>query len=137
VIGVIGATRGFSLTLAGVAGLIVSVGIAADSYIIYFERVKDELKEGKTLRSSAERAFRSAFRTNLAADGVTFLAAIILWAIAVGPVKGFALTLGISGLIDIAMLYFYTHPFVALVARNRKATDMRSVGMQDLQVAPS
>jgi protein-export membrane protein SecD len=137
VIGVIGVTRGFSLTLAGVAGLIVSVGIAADSYIIYFERVKDELKEGKTLRSSAERAFRSAFRTNLAADGVTFLAAIILWAIAVGPVKGFALTLGISGLIDIAMLYFYAHPFVALVSRNRKAADMRSVGMQDLQVAPS
>ncbi len=137
VIGVIGVTRGFSLTLAGVAGLIVSVGIAADSYIIYFERVKDELKEGKTLRSSAERAFRSAFRTNLAADGVTFLAAIILWAIAVGPVKGFALTLGISGLLDIAMLYFYAHPFVALVSRNRKAADMKSVGMQDLQVAPT
>jgi preprotein translocase subunit SecD len=136
IIGLIGVTRGFSLTLAGVAGLIVSVGIAADSYIIYFERVKDELKEGKTLRSAAERAFRSAFRTNLAADGVTFLAAIILWAIAVGPVKGFALTLGISGLLDIALLYFYAHPFVALISRNRtKAKDMKSVGMAEVATA--
>lgn len=136
-IGVIGVTRGFSLTLAGVAGLIVSVGIAADSYIIYFERVKDELKEGKTLRSAAERAFKSAFRTNLAADGVTFLAAIILWAIAVGPVKGFALTLGISGLLDIGLLYFYAHPIVALVSRNRKATDMKSVGMGEFETVPA
>ncbi len=132
-IGLIGVTRGFSLTLAGVAGLIVSVGIAADSYIIYFERVKDEIKDGKTLRSAAERAFRSAFRTNLAADGVTFLAAIILWIIAVGPVKGFALTLGISGLLDIALLYFYAHPVVALVSRNRtQPKDMKSMGMAEV-----
>jgi protein-export membrane protein SecD len=134
-IGVIGVTRGFSLTLAGVAGLIVSVGIAADSYIIYFERVKDELKEGKTFRSAVDRAFGSALRTNLAANGVAFFAAIILWAVAVGPVRGFALTLGISVLFDIALLYFYTHPAVALIARNRNMAGLRGVGMSE-SVAP-
>ncbi|HYZ92908.1 MAG TPA: protein translocase subunit SecD [Actinomycetota bacterium] len=130
-IGVISATRGFSLTLAGVAGLIVSVGIAADSYIIYFERVKDELKEGKTFRSAVERAFRPALRTNLAANGVAFFAAIILYIVAVGPVRGFALMLGISLVFDIGLLYFYTHPVVALIARNRQAAGLRGVGMRE------
>jgi protein-export membrane protein SecD len=131
VIGLLGVTRGFSLTLAGIAGLIVSVGIAADSYIIYFERVKDELKEGKSFRSAVERAFRSALSTNIAANSVAFAAAMILWLFAVGPVKGFALTLGISVLLDIALLYFYTHPVVALVARNRRLTGLRIVGMRE------
>ena len=130
-IGAIGATRGFSLTLAGVAGLIVSVGIAADSYIIYFERVKDELKEGKTFRSAVDRAFSSALRTNVAANGVAFFAAIILWLVAVGPVRGFALTLGISVAIDVGLLYFYAHPAVALIARNRNMAGLRSVGMRE------
>ena len=128
-IGLISQFRGFSLTLAGVAGLIVSVGIAADSYIIYFERVKDELKEGKTFRSAVDRAFRSALRTNVAANSVAFFAAMILWLLAVGPVRGFALTLGISVLMDIGLLYFYAHPVVALIARRRPAADMRGVGM--------
>jgi preprotein translocase subunit SecD len=131
VIGVIGVTRGFSLTLAGVAGLIVSLGIAADSYIIYFERVKDELKEGKTFRSAVDRAFTSALRTNLAANGVAVAAALILWAVAVGPVRGFALTLGISVLLDIGLLYFFAHPAVALMARNRRLSSLRSVGMRE------
>ncbi|MGH2760185.1 MAG: protein translocase subunit SecD [Actinomycetota bacterium] len=131
VIGVIGVTRGFSLTLAGVAGLIVSVGIAADSYIIYFERVKDELKEGKTFRSAVDRAFSSALRTNFAANGVAAAAALILYAVAVGPVRGFALTLGISVLLDIGLLYFYAHPAVALIARNRRLSGLRSVGMRE------
>ncbi len=131
VIGAIGVTRGFSLTLAGVAGLIVSVGIAADSYIIYFERVKDELKEGKTFRSAVDRAFSSALRTNFAANGVAAAAALILYAVAVGPVRGFALTLGISVLIDLGLLYFYAHPAVALIARNRRLAGLRSVGMRE------
>lgn len=131
VIGVIGATRGFSLTLAGVAGLVVSVGIAADSYIIYYERVKDELREGKTFRSAVDRGFKSAFRTNVAANSVAFAAAIILWLVAVGPVRGFALTLGISVAIDIALLYFYTHPAVALIARSRRLAGLRAVGMRE------
>jgi preprotein translocase subunit SecD len=131
-IGAISLTRGFSLTLAGIAGLIVSVGIAADSYIIYFERVKDELKDGKTFRSAVDRAFGSALRTNLAANGVVFFAAIILWATAVGPVKGFALTLGISVVIDILLLYFYTHPIVALMSRSARAPGLRGVGMSEV-----
>jgi protein-export membrane protein SecD len=131
VIGVLGVTRGFSLTLAGIAGLIVSVGIAADSYIIYFERVKDELKEGKSFRSAVERGFRSALSTNIAANSVAFAAAMILWLFAVGPVKGFALTLGISVVLDIGILYFYTHSVVALVARSRRITGLRIVGMRE------
>jgi protein-export membrane protein SecD len=130
-VGVIGVTRGFSLTLAGVAGLIVSVGIAADSYIIYYERVKDELKDGKTFRSAVDRAFSSALRTNLAANGVAFFAAMILYLFAVGPVRGFALMLGISVLMDIALLYFFTHPAVALIARNRRLAGLRGVGMSE------
>ena len=131
VIGAISVTRGFALTLAGVAGLIVSIGIAADSYIIYFERVKDELKEGKTLRSSVERAFPSTLRTNLAANGVAAAAAFILYAVATGPVRGFALTLGISVVLDIGLLYFYTHPAVVLISRNRKLAGLRSMGMRE------
>lgn len=131
VIGTIGVTRGFALTLAGVAGLIVSVGIAADSYIIYFERVKDELKDGKTFRSAVDRAFSSALRTNLAANGVAGAAAIILWLVAVGPVRGFALTLGISVLLDIGLLYFYAHPAVAMLARSKRLAGLRSVGMRE------
>ena len=134
VIGLIGVTRGFSLTLAGVAGLIISVGIAADTYIIYFERVKDELKEGKTFRSSVERAFKSALRTNLAANGVAGAGAFILWAVAVGPVRGFALTLGISVVLDIGLLYFYAHPVVALISRSRRIAGLRGVGMREALV---
>jgi preprotein translocase subunit SecD len=130
-IGLIGVTRGFSLTLAGIAGLIVSIGIAADSYIIYFERVKDDLKEGKSFRSAVERSFRSALRTNISANSVAFAAAMILWLFAVGPVKGFALTLGISVVLDIAILYFYTHPIVALVSRNPRLAGLRIVGMRE------
>ena len=133
-IGAISVTRGFSLTLAGVAGLIVSVGIAADSYIIYFERVKDELKEGKTFRSAVERAFGSALRTNISANGVAALAAIILWLVAVGPVRGFALTLGISVLIDVGLLYFYAHPAVALISRNKRLAGLRAMGMREAAV---
>ena len=135
IIGVIGVTRGFSLTLAGIAGLVVSIGIAADSYIIYFERVKDELKEGKTFRSAVDRAFRSALSTNIAANSVAFSAAMVLWLFAVGPVKGFALTLGISVLLDIAILYFFTHPAVALIARNRRLAGLRTVGMREAVAA--
>lgn len=131
VIGLISEFRGFSLTLAGVAGLIVSVGIAADSYIIYFERVKDELKDGKTFRSAVERAFSSAWRTNVAANSVAFAAAIILYLLAVGPVRGFALMLGVSVMLDLLLLYFYGHPIVALLARRRLGSSLASVGMRE------
>jgi protein-export membrane protein SecD len=127
-IGAISTYRGFSLTLAGIAGMIVSLGVAADTYIIYFERLKEEVREGKTFRSATDRAYRSAMRTNIAANTVAGGAALILYLLAVGPVRGFALTLGISVIFDLLLLYFFTHPVVALMARRGTMTTARAMG---------
>ncbi|MBW3663946.1 MAG: protein translocase subunit SecD [Actinobacteria bacterium] len=110
---------GFTLTLAGIAGVVVSIGITADSSIIYFERLRDEVSTGRTMRTAVQRAFSSAFRTNLAGNTVTLAAAIILYFLAVGPVRGFALTLGLSTVLDIVILYFFTRPTVTLMGRTR------------------
>ncbi len=115
-------TVGFTLTLAGIAGIIVSIGIAADSSILYFERIRDELETGKTVRSSVLRAFPPAFRTNLTGNTVTIAAAIILYFLAVGPVRGFAFTLGTSTALDIVILYFFTRPAVQLLGAGRLLT---------------
>jgi protein-export membrane protein SecD len=130
-VGLISEYRGFSLTLAGIAGIIVSVGVAADTYIIYFERLKDEMEEGKTFRSATHRAYESAMRTNIAANTVAGGAAIILYLGAVGPVRGFALTLGISVVFDILLLYFFTHPLVALLAGRKWMTSRRAIGVSE------
>jgi len=106
---------GFALTLAGVAGIIVSIGITADSSILYIERIRDELALGKTVRSAALKAYASAFRTNLAGNTVTFAAAIILYALAVGPVRGFALMLGLATVLDLLILAGFTRPVVLLM----------------------
>jgi protein-export membrane protein SecD len=107
---------GFALTLAGVAGLIVAIGITADSSIIFFERIRDEANLGKTVRTSVKTAFASAFRTNLAGNTVTLAAAVILYFLAVGPVRGFALMLGLASILDILIMYFYTRPLVTLMS---------------------
>jgi protein-export membrane protein SecD len=107
---------GFALTLAGVAGLIVAIGITADSSIIFFERIRDEANLGKTVRTSVKSAFASAFRTNLAGNTVTLAAALILYFLAVGPVRGFALMLGLASILDIIIMYFYTRPLVTLMS---------------------
>lgn len=114
--GLLGALQGVTLTLAGVAGVIVSVGITVDSYIVYFERIKDEVQRGRTLRSAVHEGFARAFRTILTADTVSFLAAVLLWILAVGPVKGFAMALGVATVVDVIVAYFYTRPAVALLA---------------------
>lgn len=119
IFGVLGSTRGLTLTLAGVTGIIVAVGITADSYIVFFERVKEELRDGRTVRSAADEGFRLAFRTILTADTVSFLGAFLLWWLAIGPVKGFALSLGIATLLDVFIAYFFTRNAVALVAAGR------------------
>ncbi len=106
---------GFALTLAGVAGIIVSIGITADSSILFIERIKDELALGKTVRSAAVKAYASAFRTNLAGNTVTFSAAVILYALAIGPVRGFALMLGLATLLDLLILAGFTRPVVFLL----------------------
>ncbi|MBW3561458.1 MAG: protein translocase subunit SecD [Actinobacteria bacterium] len=113
---------GFALTLAGIAGIIVSIGIAADSSILYFERIRDELETGKTVRTSVVRAFKPAFRTNLTGNTVTIAAAIVLYFLAVGPVRGFAFTLGLSTVLDLLILYFYTRPAVQLLGNTRLLT---------------
>ncbi|HHC07262.1 MAG TPA: protein translocase subunit SecD [Actinobacteria bacterium] len=114
----LGLSQGLTLTLAGVTGVIVSVGITSDSYIVYFERIKEEHRAGRPLRAAVDHAFSGAFRTILTGDTVTFLGAILLWFLAIGPVKSFALTLGLATAVDVAVAYFYTRPAVALVARS-------------------
>jgi preprotein translocase subunit SecD len=107
----------YRLSLAGVAGLIVAIGITADSFIVYFERIRDELRDGRGLESSVEAGWRRAIRTILASDSVNLLAALILFILAVGDVKGFALTLGLTTIIDVVIVSLFTHPTLQLLAR--------------------
>ncbi|MGH7747691.1 MAG: protein translocase subunit SecD, partial [Candidatus Dormibacteria bacterium] len=109
---------GFTLDLAGVAGFIVAIGITADSFVIYFERLKDEVRDGRTFRSAVPRAWVRARRTILLADAVSFLAAAVLYILAVGQVRGFAFTLGMSTVLDLVVVFLATHPLVALAAQS-------------------
>jgi preprotein translocase subunit SecD len=109
----------YRLSLAGVAGLIVAIGITADSFIVYFERIRDELRDGRGLESAVEAGWRRALRTILASDSVNFLAAITLYILAVSDVKGFALTLLLTTIIDIIVVALFTHPMLQLIARTR------------------
>ena len=111
--------EGYRLSLAGVAGLIVAIGITADSFIVYFERVRDELRDGRGLVSSVEAGWKRAIRTILASDTVNFLAAAVLFIVAVGNVKGFALTLGLTTIVDIAVVVLFTHPMLQLLANTK------------------
>jgi preprotein translocase subunit SecD len=111
--------EGYRLSLAGVAGLIVAIGITADSFIVYFERVRDELRDGRGLESSVEAGWKRALRTIIASDAVNFLAAAVLFILAVGNVRGFALTLGLTTIVDIVVVTLFTHPMLQLLARTR------------------
>jgi preprotein translocase subunit SecD len=111
--------EGYRLSLAGVAGLIVAIGIIADSFIVYFERIRDELRDGRSLESAVEAGWKRAIRTILASDTVNFLAAAVLFILAVGNVRGFALTLGITTLIDIIVVVLFTHPVMQLLAQTK------------------
>jgi preprotein translocase subunit SecD len=110
---------GFTLDLAGVAGFIVAIGITADSFVIFFERLKDEVREGRSFRSAVPRGWVRARRTILSADAVSFLAAAVLYILAVGQVKGFAFTLGMSTVLDLVVVFLVTHPLVALASNSR------------------
>ena len=118
-----------TLDLAGVTGVIVSVGITVDSYIVYFERLKDEARTGRSVRTSVDRSFRGAFRTVLAADLVSLAAAVVLWLLAVGTVRGFAFFLGLSTLLDVFTTFFFTRPLVILLGRNERITHARIFGV--------
>jgi preprotein translocase subunit SecD len=111
--------QGFTLSLAGVAGLIVAIGITADSFVVYFERLRDEVREGRSLRAAVERGWQRARRTILVSDTVSFLAALLLYIIAIGDVRGFAFTLGLTTLIDVVVVFLFTKPMVTLLARTK------------------
>lgn len=119
VITVLSWTQGYRLSLPGVAGLIVAIGITADSFIVYFERIRDELRDGRSLGPAVDRGWDRARRTILASDAVNFLAAVVLYFLAVGGVRGFAFTLGLTTLIDLLVVFFFTHPLMTLLARTR------------------
>ena len=117
--GLLGEFQGLTLTLAGVTGIIVSVGITADSYIVYYERIKEKLREGNSIEEAASDGFSLAFRTILTADTVSLLAAILLWFLAVGAVKGFAIALGLATVLDIFVARSFTRRAVRLIASGR------------------
>lgn len=127
---VLGETSGLSLSLAGIAGIIVSIGITSDSYIVAFERLKDEARSGKSMRAAVDKGMQRAFRTILVADTVTGAAAVILFFLAVGPVRGFALTLGLATLIDVLVAFFFTRSAVNLLAATKTFTEGRFLGMR-------
>jgi preprotein translocase subunit SecD len=108
---------GFTLTLAGIAGTIVAIGITADSFIVYFERIRDELREGKSLRTAVETGWLRARRTIVVADFVSLIAAVLLYFLAVGGVRGFAFTLGLTTLVDLIVIFVFTKPVMSIVAK--------------------
>ena len=110
-------TENLTLTLSGVIGLIVSVGVTADSCVVYFERLKEEIRAGRTVRTSVEKGFKRAFRTVLAADFSSFIGALILYTLTVGDVRGFAFFLGLATLLNVVTTYFFTRPLVVLIGR--------------------
>ena len=115
----LGRSIGFTLDLAGVAGFIVSIGITADSFVIFFERLKDEVREGRSFRSAVPRGWTRARRTILTADAVSFLASAVLYILAIGDVRGFAFTLGMSTILDLVVVFLVTHPLVAMAGSSR------------------
>lgn len=115
-IALLGWSHNFRLDMAGVTGLIVAIGVTADSFIVYFERIRDEVREGRPLRAAVDTGWRRARRTILAADGVNFLAAFVLYLLASSNVRGFAFTLGLTTLIDLLIVVLFTHPLVAILS---------------------
>lgn len=115
----LGQAMGFALNLPGVAGLIVAIGVTADSFIIYFERIRDEVRDGRSLRTAIEVGWVRSRQTILVADGVSLLSAIVLFVLAIGAVKGFAFTLGLTTLIDLAVVFWFTKPLVSVLGRTK------------------
>ncbi|WP_030192776.1 protein translocase subunit SecD [Streptomyces sp. NRRL S-87] len=123
IMALLGKAIGFALNLPAVCGAIVAIGITADSFIVYFERIRDEIREGRTLRPAVERAWPRARRTILVSDFVSFLAAAVLFIVTVGKVQGFAFTLGLTTLLDIVVVFLFTKPIMTLLARTKFFAD--------------
>jgi preprotein translocase subunit SecD len=128
-------TNGLTLSLAGIAGVIVSVGVTVDSYVVFFERLKDEVRSGRTMRNSAQRGFTGAWRTILMADLVSLIGATVLWYLTVGSVRNFAFFLGLSTLIDLVIAYCFTRPAVLLLARTKFMARRKVMGIEAVQAA--
>ncbi len=134
--------QGYRLSLAGVAGLIISVGITADSFIVYFERIRDEMRDGKPLRVAVETGWQRARRTIIVADLVSVISAVVLYIVSVGSVRGFAFTLGLTTAVDLIVIFFFTKPLVSLLAKLKyfqsgaswSGVSPRSVGMANAAV---
>jgi preprotein translocase subunit SecD len=126
---VLGRQIGFTLTLAGIAGLIVSLGVAADSFVIYFERLKDEIREGRSPRSAVPRAWVRARRTIISANAITILAAVVLYVVSVGTVQGFAFALGLATILDLVVVFLFRHPIMAMFARTKAFMSPRVSGL--------
>ncbi|HEU5267892.1 MAG TPA: protein translocase subunit SecD [Jatrophihabitans sp.] len=133
---ILGTQIGFTLSLAGIAGFIVAVGITADSFVVFFERIKDEVHGGRSVRVAVPRAWVRARRTILSADTVSFLAAAILYYFAAGDVKGFAFTLGLSTILDLVVVFLFTHPMVSLLSRSRAFGSPRFTGLNSVRTGP-
>ena len=129
VISLLSKTNGLALSLSGAAGIIVSIGVTVDSYVVFFEKLKDEVRAGRTMRNSAERSFKSAWRTIIAADIVSLIGAFTLWYLTVGSVRGFAFFLGLSTLCDVVVAWFFTRPTMLLIARGRRFGGGRALGV--------
>ncbi|MFI9426601.1 protein translocase subunit SecD [Streptomyces achromogenes] len=123
IMSLLGPAINFALNLPAVCGAIVAIGITADSFIVYFERIRDEIREGRTLRPAVERAWPRARRTILVSDFVSFLAAAVLFVVTVGKVQGFAFTLGLTTLLDVVVVFFFTKPLMTLLARRKFFAD--------------
>ncbi|ASW54655.1 protein translocase subunit SecD [Plantactinospora sp. KBS50] len=126
---VLGRGIGFTLTLAGIAGFIVSLGVAADSFVIYFERLKDEIREGRSPRSAVPRAWARARRTIISANAITVMAAVVLYIVSVGTVKGFAFALGLATVLDLVIVFLFRHPIMTMFARTRAFLSPRVSGL--------
>jgi preprotein translocase subunit SecD len=125
----LGSAIGLTLTLSGVTGIIVSVGTTVDSYVVYFERLKDEVRSGKTIRSSLDRGFTRSFRTILAGNFVSLIGATLLYFLAIGSVRGFAFFLGVTTVLDIFVAYFFMHPVVSIIGRRQAFQKARWLGI--------
>lgn len=129
----LGRSIGFTLSLSGIAGFIVAIGITADSFVVFFERLKDEVKEGRTIRSAVPRAWIRARRTILSADAVSIIAAVVLYWLASGQVAGFAFTLGLSTIIDLVVVFLFTHPLVSVLSGSRTFSSPKLSGLGGLR----
>jgi preprotein translocase subunit SecD len=126
---VLGRATGFTLTLAGIAGFIVSLGVAADSFVIYFERLKDEIHEGRSARSAVPRAWVRARRTIISANTITIMAAVVLYIVSIGAVKGFAFALGLSTILDLIVVFLFRHPIMTMFANTKAFMSPRVSGL--------